>query len=167
MSVRDLLPWRRDNANPAPAPFQDNDSDPFFALHREVNRLFDNALRSLGSRPFNGFAALEGNWPSLEVSDGEKEIRIVAEMPGMDEKDIEILLSDGVLTLKGEKRSETDDKDRQYSERYYGRFERRIPLGFEVDESKVDARFDKGILTITLPKSETALSRVRRIAIKG
>src|SRR5690606_9225046 len=108
-------------------------SDPFLTLHREVNRLFENALRDFGS-PWKGLASLQASWPSLEIEDGEKEIRVTAEVPGMDEKDIEILLSDGVLTLKGEKQSEKEDKDRRYSERYYGRFERRIPLGYEIDE---------------------------------
>jgi HSP20 family protein len=78
-----------------------------------------------------------------------------------------VILEDGVLTLRGEKRSETEDKDRQFSERYYGRFERRIPLGYEVTEDKVDARFRNGVLTVTLPKSEKAQSQVKRIAIKS
>ena len=88
-------------------------------------------------------------------------------MPGLEEKDIEILLNDGVLTLKGEKRSETEDKDRQFSERFYGRFERRIPVGYEVKENEIDARFRNGVLTVTLPKSEKAQSQVKRIAIKS
>ena len=78
-----------------------------------------------------------------------------------------ILLEDGALTLKGEKRSETEDKDKQFSERFYGRFERRIPLGYEVKDDKVDARFRNGVLTVTLPKSEKAQSQVKRIAIKS
>ncbi|AMG72550.1 Hsp20/alpha crystallin family protein [Sphingopyxis granuli] len=106
-------------------------------------------------------------WPSVEISDGEKEIKVTAEVPGLEEKDIEVLLDDGVLTLKGEKRSETEDKDRQFTERFYGRFERRIPLGYEVKDDKVDARFRNGVLTVTLPKSEKAQSQVKRIAIKS
>lgn len=76
----------------------------------------------------------------MEVSDGEKEIRVTAEVPGLEEKDVEVLLEDGVLTLKGEKRSETEDKDRQFSERFYGCFERRIPLVYAVEDDKVSAR---------------------------
>ena len=90
-----------------------------------------------------------------------------AEVPGLEEKDIEVLLDDGVLTLKGEKRSETEDRDSQFSERYYGRFERRIPVGFELKEDEVDARFKNGVLTVTLPKTEKAQSQVKRIAIKN
>ena len=92
---------------------------------------------------------------------------MTAEVPGLEEKDIEVLLDDGVLTLKGEKRSETEDQDKQFSDRFYGRFERRIPLGFEVNEENIDARFKNGLLTVTLPKSEKAQSHVKRIAIKG
>jgi HSP20 family protein len=85
----------------------------------------------------------------------------------MEEKDIEVLFDDGVLTLRGEKRSETEDKDRQFSERYYGRFERRIPFGYEIDEDKIDARFKNGVLFVTLPKTAKAQSQAKRIAIKS
>ena len=114
-----------------------------------------------------GFASRGVNWPSVEISDTEKELRITAEVPGLEEKDIEVLLDDGVLTLKGEKRSETEDKDRQFSERVYGRFERRIPLGYEVEQDKVDAHFRNGVLTVILPKTAKAQSQAKRIAIKG
>ena len=84
-----------------------------------------------------------GGWPSVEVSDGEKEIRVTAEVPGMEEKDIEVLLDDGMLTLRGEKRSETQDEKRQFSERFYGRFERRIPIGTEIEEDKIAAELQE------------------------
>ena len=169
MNVRDLIPWGRNTSNQAPTVFRESDRDPFLSLHREVNRLFDDAFRSFGSGlpAFSGFSAFGGGWPSVEISDDEKEIKVTAEVPGLEEKDIEVLLEDGVLTLRGEKRSEIEDKDRQFSERYYGRFERRIPLGYEVTEDKVDARFRNGVLTVTLPKSEKAQSQVKRIAIKS
>ncbi|RUX45756.1 Hsp20/alpha crystallin family protein, partial [Mesorhizobium sp. M7A.F.Ca.US.014.04.1.1] len=80
---------------------------------------------------------------------------------------IEVLLDNGALKLKGEKRSETEDKDRQFSERFYGRFERLIPLGYEVEEDKVNAAFKNGVLTVTLPKTERAQAKAKRIAING
>ncbi|MBY3363286.1 Hsp20/alpha crystallin family protein [Rhizobium laguerreae] len=169
MSVRDLIPWNRSNGHQAPSLLRDDDRDPFLSLHREVNRLFDEAFRGFGSNlpSLTGSRAFGGGWPNVEISDNEKEITVTAEVPGLEEKDIEVLLNDGVLTLKGEKHSETEDRDRQFSERYYGRFERRIPLGAEVKEDNIDARFKNGVLTVTLPKSEQAQSQVKRIAIKS
>jgi HSP20 family protein len=167
MSVRDLIPWGRSNGNQLPSVFRDDDRDPFLSLHRQVNRLFDDVFRGFDS-PLSTFASpssFSGRWPSVEISDGEKEIRITAEVPGLKEKDIEVLLEDGVLTLRGEKRSETEDKDRQFSERFYGRFERRIPLGYEVDDDKVSADFKNGVLTVSLPKTERAQAKAKRIAI--
>jgi len=170
MSVRDLIPWGRNNGNQLPSVFRDDDRDPFLSLHREVNRLFDDVFRGFDSRlpavgRFSSFGG--GGWPNVEVSDGEKEIRVTAEVPGLEEKDIEVLLQDGVLTLKGEKRSETEDKDRQFSERFYGRFERRIPLGYEVEDDQVSADFKNGVLTVVMPKSERAQAKAKRIAING
>lgn len=88
-----------------------------------MNRLFDDVFRGFNSRlpalgRYSCFGG--GGWPDVEVSDGEKESRVTAEVPGLEEKDIEVPLEDGVLTLKGQKRSETEDKDRQFSERFYG-----------------------------------------------
>ncbi|TIS00994.1 MAG: Hsp20/alpha crystallin family protein [Mesorhizobium sp.] len=165
MSVRDLIPWGRNNGNQVPSVFRDGERDPFLSLHREVNRLFDDVFRGFGS----GLPSLGGvsGWPSVEISDNEKEIKVAAEVPGLDEKDIEVLLDDGVLTLKGEKRSETEDKERQFSERIYGRFERRIPLGYEIEEDKIDARFKNGVLTVMLPKTAKAQSQAKRIEIKS
>ncbi len=148
---------------------RDGDRDPFLSLHREVNRLFDDVFRGFGSGlpSFGNSAMFGGGWPSVEISDTDKDIKVTAEVPGLAEKDIEVLLNDGVLALKGEKRSESEGKDRQFSERYYGRFERRIPLGVEVKEDQVDATFGNGVLTVTLPKTEKAQSQVKRIAIKS
>ena len=135
-----------------------------------MNRLFDDVFRGFDSRlPALGRLASfgGGGWPNVEISDSEKEIRVTAEVPGLEEKDIEVLLEDGVLTLKGEKRSETEDRDRQFSERFYGRFERRIPLAYEVEDDKVSADFKNGVLTVALPKTERAQAKAKRIAING
>ncbi|QDZ02593.1 Hsp20/alpha crystallin family protein [Nitratireductor mangrovi] len=169
MSVRDLIPWSRNSASRPPSVFRDGERDPFLSLHREVNRLFDDVFRDFGAGlpSLGGAPSFGGHWPSVEVSDGDKDIKVTAEVPGLEEKDIEVLLDEGVLTLKGEKRSETQSGDKHFSERFYGRFERRIPLGYEVQEDKVDARFRNGVLTVTLPKSEKARSQVKRIAISN
>jgi HSP20 family protein len=103
----------------------------------------------------------------VEVVETDKDIRIAAELPGMDEKDVEVSVSDDVLTIRGEKRAEIDDKERHFSERYYGRFERRIPLPFEVEDDRAEASFENGVLTVTLPKSPEAEAKTKRIAISG
>lgn len=173
MSVRDLIPWSRgSNASPAPSVYRDVEQSPFLSLHREVNRLFDDAFRGFGLSEFGRFpslggGSLGGGWPNVEIADTDKELRVIAEVPGLDEKDIEILLEDGALTLRGEKKSETEDRDRQFSERFYGRFERHIGLGSEIDQDKVKASFKNGVLTVTLPKTERAQSKAKRIAING
>ena len=168
MSVRDLIPWGRSN-NQVPTAFREDDRNPFLSLHREMNRLvddvfrgFDSGLPAVGSLP-----SFNGAWPNVEISDSDKEIKVTAEIPGLEEKDLEVFLNDGVLTLKGEKRSEVEDKEKQFSERFYGHFERRIPLGVEVEEDKIEAQFKNGVLNVMLPKSQKAQSQVKRIAIKS
>ena len=165
MSVRDLIPWNRAN-NEVTSLYRGDDVDPFLSLHRNVNKLFDEVFRGFGTPSlFNEMTPRTGPWPRVEFSENDKEIKVMAEVPGLEENDIEVLLDDSVLTLRGERKSETEDKDRQFSERYYGRFERRISLGREIDEDKVAATFKNGLLTITLPKTEKAQANAKRIAI--
>lgn len=90
-----------------------NESNPFLALHREMNRLFDDAFRSFEMTPFT---AQPVAWPNIEVIETEKELKVVAELPGLDEKDVNIELTGGLLTISGEKKSETEDKERRFSE---------------------------------------------------
>jgi len=166
MSVRDLIPWGK-GSNQSPTIYRDVEQNPFLSLHREVNRLFDDVFRGFDMPSTFGRLPSMGMWPHVEIAETDKELRVTAELPGLDGKEVEVLLEDSVLTLRGEKKSETDDKDLQFSERFYGRFERRIALGAEVEEDKVKADFKNGILTLTLPKTEKARSKARRIAING
>jgi len=171
MDMRSLIPWNRNNNNAAPAPFSDRDQDPFLSLHREVNRLFDDVFRgfdlpsSFGSFGFARSLGNGGSWPRLDVNDKDNEIIVTAEVPGLAEKDIEVLLEDGVLALRGEKKAQTEDKGRHFSEHFYGRFERRLDLGAEIDQDKVQAAYANGMLTITLPKTERAQSKARKIPV--
>lgn len=162
MNVRDLIPWGRESSPPATV-YRNEPTSPFLSLHREVNRLFDEAFRDFGTPSLFGRMP---TWPSVEIVETDAEMRVSAELPGLEEKDVEVLMEDGVLTLRGEKKSQVEDKARQFSERYYGRFERRIPLGHEVEQDKVSAEFRNGVLTVTLPKSAEAV-RGRRIPING
>lgn len=160
MNMPTLFPRYRESER-SPAVGQDFQREPFFALQRDMNRLFEEVFRSYGT-PWSG---IEGTWPSVEIRDGERELRVVAEVPGMREEDVEILLDDDVLTLRGERKAESEDSDRRVSERFYGRFERRIPLGYEIDEDAVRADFDNGVLTVILPKREPGRTTPRRIEI--
>lgn len=127
-------------------------------LHRQVNRLFDDLFERGGSGMPDGFTA-----PALDLHQNDKQIEITAELPGVKEEDINLTLEEGVLTLSGEKKSERKD-EHGYSERSYGRFERRITLPADVDQENCSADFRDGLLTITLPRSE-AKSRGRRIPL--
>lgn len=168
MAIRDLIPWsRQENRLPVPVRAErEDDSPPLLSLHREVNRLFDDVLRGLRAPAFTGFDRSVG-WPHVELGETDKELRITAELPGLDEKDVEITVEDGVLTLRGEKRSEVEDKARGYSERSYGRFERRIGLPKGIDRDKANATFRNGVLAVILPRTEVANENVRRIPVNG
>ena len=90
---------------------------------------------------------------------------MTAELPGIEEKDIEVLLQDGVLTLRGEKKLESESHNRTFSERFYGRFERQLSFDRAVDEDGVNATFRNGVLTVIVPKSAEAVERTKRIPI--
>lgn len=160
MALTDLVPWGR-NRSVAPQRFAET-GDPFLALHREMNRIFDDFARGFGVGLPARFG-LSGTWPYVEVSESDKELRLTAELPGMDHKDVEVSLADGVLTLKGEKKSETDGA--LYSERWHGQFQRSLQVGPDVDPDKVSAEFKDGVLTVTLPKRADAQTRVKRIPV--
>ncbi|MGU3466794.1 Hsp20/alpha crystallin family protein [Methylobacterium sp. C33D] len=164
MSVRDLISWNRTPA-PAPTALSQEPASPFLTLHREMNRLFDDVFSGFGGVPSAAGRGL--GWPHVELAEADGALRVSAELPGLDEKDVELLIADGVLTLKGEKRAETTDRARGYSERSYGRFERSIALPVPVEEDKAEATFRNGVLTVTLPRAAEAPERRRRIAING
>jgi HSP20 family protein len=168
MAIRDLIPWsRQENRLPVSRAAQHGrDDHPLMSLHQEVNRLFDDVFRGFGVPSLAGFDRGFAS-PNVELGENEREIRIVAELPGLDESDVELALEDGVLTLCGEKRSELSDAERGYSERSYGRFERRIGLPKGLEPEKAEATFRNGVLTVTFPKSMAANENVRRIPVNA
>jgi HSP20 family protein len=162
MGFRDLIPWSKNHQE---VMRRNEDVSPFLTLHREVNRLFDDMWNGFGGRlP----ALMEGrfSWPRVELSETDKELKVTAELPGMEEKDVQVELANGVLCIRGEKKVESEGDGKLFSERYYGSFERQIPID-GVHEDKAEASFKNGVLTITLPKSEEAKAKVRRIAINN
>jgi HSP20 family protein len=147
---------------------RENES-PMMAIQDEMNRLFDNFfadpfdLTPLSTRRMaNEFS------PRLNVSETEKAVQVTAELPGMEEKDIQISLERDVLLISGEKKSESEETGKNFHrvERSYGSFQRAIPLVSDIQEDKVEATFKNGILTITLPKPASAVKTNRKINIK-
>jgi len=167
MNMRDLIPWgRNERTSSVPSTYPGEEGNPFLTLHREMNRLFDDVFNRFETGLPAVFGRMPG-WPSIEVVETDKDVRISAELPGLEEKDIELFVHDDVLTIRGEKRTQMDDRERRFSERSYGRFERRIPLPFEVEDDRAEASFQNGVLTVTLPKSAKAEAKTKRIPVKG
>lgn len=165
MAIRDLIPWGRDN-RPAPVPSK-GEEHPFLTLHREMNRLFDDVFGRSFLPSAASFGGLANAWPRVEVVADDKGLKVTAELPGLEEKDVDLRLEKDGLLIAGETNSERQDATRGYSERYHGRFERWIPLPFEVDEDSVEATFRNGVLDVTLPKSPKARESGKRIQIGG
>lgn len=161
MAIRDLIPWRR-HETPAPVAMQTDRTNPLAEFRQEVDRLFEDFFRS----PLTPRLSLADGigWPNIEVAEKKDEVVVTAELPGLGEDDVEVVVDSGVLTIRGEKKSERSDEDRGWSERYYGRFERSVALPNGADESACQADFANGVLTVRMPKSEDA-RRGRRIPI--
>jgi HSP20 family protein len=138
---------------------------PFGWLRNEVDRLFDEF--GTPARGIFNFGAQFAPLPAIEMAEREKDYRLTAELPGLQEDDVEISVVDGVLTLSGEKREEADreEEGRTISERRYGAFSRQIPLPADVDPETISATFKKGVLTVTMGKDANLPARSRKIAI--
>jgi len=135
-------------------------SQPFLSLQREIDRLFDDFTRgfsTLSMMPAPGGKLM----PVTDVTETDKEIEISAELPGLEEKDVQINLSDNVLTIKGEKKAEKERKEKDFRmvERSYGAFERTIELPEGVNPDSIKATIAKGVLTVTVPKPAPAQAK--------
>ena len=161
MNVRDLVSWSQGDRERSPST-RSEPMSPVVSLNREINRLFDGVFRGFESSQFGG---ARGAWPNVDVEETDKEYRVTAELPGLEERDVEVLLQDGVLTVRGEKKVEKEAGNRTFSERYYGRFERQIALDRDIEESAISATFRNGVLTVTAPKSAQSVERTKRIPI--
>ena len=139
-------------------------------LQNEVNRVFDNFVDVFEfplSPAVQSPMVIE---PKIEVIENENDIQGSAELPGIDERDIDVEISkDGYLTIKGEKKSNQEEKSKghYFSERSYGMVERTIQLPSEIDINKVSASFKKGVLKITAPKTEALKDNTKKIEIKA
>jgi len=159
MNLKSLIPVGRDRGTAA-------STSPFMSLQREIDRLFDDF-----SRGFPTFASF-GNGksdllPSMDVTETDKQIEITAELPGLEEKDVQINVADNLLTIRGEKKAEKEEKDKNYRlvERSYGSFERTLELPDGVNLDAIQASIAKGVLKVTVPKPAPA--QVKKIDVKA
>jgi len=143
--------------------------DPFTAMRAEMDRVFDNFLGGRWSSPSNLLGGVTGsaNVPDVDVRESESEIVVEAELPGMDEKDIDVTLKNGVLSIKGEKKTEHEEKKDDYHvrERSYGSFQRSFRMPDTIDDEQVSAKFENGVLRVALSKRAEAVKNERKIPI--
>lgn len=167
MDIRDLVPSRRRKDVPAA-----KSDDPFRELRSEMNRLFDDFFSDFGLAPRWNLAERETSPalfnPRVDVSETEDEVRVSAELPGMDEKDVTVELGDNAISVRGEKKEEQENKGKNWyrKEQSYGAFQRVIPLPARVEGDKAKARFKKGVLTVTLPKVADERGKRKTVTIE-
>lgn len=172
MTLKEIVPWRWGGLRrwePDEGPFGGFRRQMEF-LRREMDRLFDEMpsepfRKSLFPREFEREMVM----PDIDEIEDDKAFHVTIELPGMDEKDVDITLSGRLLTIRGEKKQEEKEEDKDYyrRERTYGAFRRSIELPGEVDESMIEASFKKGVLTIELPKTKEAQEKIKHIAVKA
>ncbi len=135
--------------------------NPFDGLQREVERLFDDFSRGYATPRTQDLT------PSIDVTETDKEVEITAELPGLEEKDVQVNVADNLLTIRGEKKAEREDKNKDYHvvERSYGSFSRTLELPESVDADAIQATMSKGVLKVVVPKPAPA--QVKKVSIKS
>ena len=163
MTLRELSPFRRKNV-----PMRRETDTPFDLLRQDMDTMFSDLFRGFDIEPL--WTRKLGSFsPRVDVTETDKEIKVAAELPGIDEKDIDLTVARDSLTIKGEKKEEKEENGKDYyrMERSYGSFCRTIPLPVEVETEKISASYKKGILKIKIPKSAKAIEGKKKIAIKA
>ncbi len=166
-----LIPWNWGKKN-LPIRKEDNSSEfsPYLSLQHDMNRVFDNFFRTFETGMMNQFSEMsEGRFqPKVEVKESANDLRVSIELPGIDDNDLEVSVTDDALTISGEKREEKEESTCGYyhMERSYGSFRRRIPIQCSIDKDKAAATFKKGVLNVILPKTADAKQNVKKITIK-
>ncbi|WP_342242201.1 Hsp20/alpha crystallin family protein [Inquilinus sp. OTU3971] len=176
MTQATKVPAKTEPATPAPA----SGWDPFQSLRQEIDQVFDSFVRRglrifpfgrtmFGSEPIWSRGMIQGIAPAVDIAEKDKEYKLTAELPGLDERHIEVKLSNGVLTIKGEKSEEKEEREKDYQlcERRYGAFQRSFTLPDNIDAAKIAASFKNGVLTISLPKTAEALKSEKTIDVKA
>lgn len=161
MALKDLSPWHHGKGTSGTVPSMTD-------LHREVDRVFEDFWRGFGSPAlFNDNGGAMAFDVRVDTSEDDKAYHVVAELPGMTEKDVEVTFADNMLTISGEKKAEKEVKEEHLHrrERSFGSFRRSFSLPSEVDEGKIAATFKDGVMTIDLPKTKTAQKKAKKITI--
>src|ERR1700760_566153 len=161
MNLQNTISWKKKERSLARG--RGNGDDPFAQLQRRMNSVFEDFF-GCSSSDLWGDATVEF-LPRVDVTETGKEVRITAELPGLDEKDVEVTMTSNMLTIKGEKKVEKEEGDYYYSERHYGHFERTIALPQGIDTDNAEAKFKKGVLKVTIPKKPEAQSSRRKIEL--
>ena len=159
MNLKSLIPIGRDRSPP-----RRDFTNPFSALQREIDHLFNDFTQAW---PTFGGASIQDLTPSMDVTETDKVIEITAELPGLQEKDVQVNVADNVLTIKGEKKAEKEEKDKNYRlyERSYGSFSRTLELPAGIDPDTIKANLSNGVLKVTVPKPAPA--QVKKVEVKA
>jgi HSP20 family protein len=180
MTLKEIVPWRwgglrrwDDEERPFESFLREMDT-----LHKDMDRLFDDFWKGSGhhfmtTTPRHSMMGAPWQYsevmPHVDETEDEKAFHIRVELPGMDQDDVDITLANGMLTIRGEKKREDEEKGKDFyrKERSFGAFRRTLPIPAEVDEKAIDATFKKGVLCIELPKTEAAQKKVTHIDVKA
>jgi HSP20 family protein len=157
-----IIPWSRKEDRS----LAERGGDPFSYLRHQINRVFDDFWGEPWLAP--GRETTIGFEPQIDITETEEEVKVCAELPGVEAKDVDVSMEENTLTIKGEKKYEREENEKgQYRmERSYGSFERSVLLPVEVDESKAKAEFKNGVLRLTLPKRPGAETRRKKIPVQ-
>lgn len=167
MRVTDLIPWRAERRN---QPVFQSTGDPVALLQSSVNRAFDDFLRMFPA-PLPGLPGMlldnDGGF-QVDIAETDKEIKVTAELPGVEEGDIDVRVSDGMLTISAEKKAVREENESGYilRERSFGRVERTLPLPEGVNTDAAQASFKAGVLTVTIPKEAEAREESKRVPVQ-
>lgn len=162
MAIRDLIPWRESRA----FPLERWNEQPFASMRRDMDALINEMVG--GGAP-RAFEAMERVFPRVNVSENPESYRVTAELPGMDEKDVQVSFDGNLLLIGGKKADEKEEKGREWyrRERLCGEFQRAIELPATIDPSKTSATFAKGVLTVDVPKRAEAKVNRRNVEVKA